>query len=188
MAKDDIVFASQSPPHNSVELTQPDWCRKRTCVCLNSSSAGSSGTIFKIQKVVKNHNHITFFFFFWSFNIFPRWLWLFFKTWQWYFLFSFFRIFIYLFGCLRSYLRHAGSFVAVDRLSSCGAWAPFFTACGIPNQGSNPRSPTSQSRFLTSGPPGKSRQLHNLCHKDWNKIRCFLWSLFTESGFSLMVL
>ena len=33
-------------------------------MCLNSSSAGSSGTIFKIQKVVKNHNHITFFFFF----------------------------------------------------------------------------------------------------------------------------
>ena len=48
-----------SHPLTSVELTQPDSSRRRTCVWLNSSNAGCSNAIFKIQKVVKNHNHIT---------------------------------------------------------------------------------------------------------------------------------
>lgn len=54
-------------------------------------------------------------------------------------------------------------FVGACRIFCCGAqtrqlWCMgcVFTACGIRNQGSNPMSPASQSRFVTSGPPGKS--------------------------------
>ena len=124
---------------------------------LNSSSAGSRNTIFKIQKVVKNHNHITFFFFFF-FGLLMSFpddcgYSLKFDTGTFSSLFLEYYLFIWL----------SRVFVGACRIFCCGAqtrqlWCMgcFFTACGIRNQGSNPMSPASQSRFVTSGPPGKS--------------------------------
>ena len=71
-----------------------------------------------------------------------------------------FRHFMYIFGCIASKSSHAGSFVAVHRLSSCG------TASVAPW---NTRGPVSvlwpvielvsaalQGELVTTGPPGKS--------------------------------
>ena len=66
---------------------------------------------------------------------------------------------MYLFDCVGSYLRHLGPFVwlmaslAVVHGLSCSV------ACGIlaPQPGIEPMSPELQSRFSTTGPPGKSQ-------------------------------
>ena len=80
-----------------------------------------------------------------------------------YFHFFFFLIFIYLFGCLESWLRHAGSFVVVCGLS-CSV------ACGIlvPQPGITPASHALQGRFVIVGPPGKSLDsFHSCCWKPY---------------------
>ena len=72
---------------------------------------------------------------------------------------------MYLFGCIRSELQHAGSLLHHMSLSqgipSCGSRASrlsCFKACGIlvPQPGIEPVSPALPGRFLTTGPPGKS--------------------------------
>ena len=99
--------------------------------------------------------------------------------------------FLYFFGCVRSQLEHAGSFIAPRRLLSscalrvfslqlwhvgsvvCGMRAPLLrhtglvalrhVGCGIlvPRPGIEPASPALEGGFFTTGPPGKSR-LHSL--------------------------
>ena len=85
-------------------------------------------------------------------------------------------LFIYLFGCVGCSLRACvvtrGLFVVACGLSSCGARAPESlgsvvvalglscpAACGIlvSRSGIEPVSPALESRFLTTGPPGKSQ-------------------------------
>ena len=58
--------------------------------------------------------------------------------------------FIYLFGCVKSLLRHAG-LIAVDRLS-------YPMACGIlvPQPGTEPVSSALKGNFLITRSPGKS--------------------------------
>ena len=83
-------------------------------------------------------------------------------------------LFISLFGCVKSYLRHGGSSAVVHRLSSCGVWAPedsgsvveehklnCLAAPGIlvPQPGTEPMSSALQGGFLTTGPPEKSLEL-----------------------------
>ena len=63
-----------------------------------------------------------------------------------------------------------GIFVAAHELSSCGMWALAVVAHGlsrsevggilVPPSGIEPMSPALHSRFLTTGPPGKSLKLH----------------------------
>ena len=62
--------------------------------------------------------------------------------------------------------------VARASLSSCGTGSVVAThklscpaACGIlvPQPGKEPVSPELQGRFLTTGPPGKSHDLHLYC-------------------------
>ena len=60
-------------------------------------------------------------------------------------------------------MRHAGSFVAAHRFSSCGAQAIALgpscsETCGIlvPRPGIKPASLALAGGFLTPGPPGKS--------------------------------
>ena len=72
---------------------------------------------------------------------------------EWFYYFK-----IYVCGCLRLQLHHAGSFLAdslivVHGLSCC-------MACGIlvPWPGIQPTSLELQGRFLTTAPPGESRQ------------------------------
>ena len=62
-------------------------------------------------------------------------------------------------GCIGSQLHHAGSFIVVHRSSSYMACRLSCSmACGIlvPQPGIEPASPALQSRFLTTGLPGKS--------------------------------
>ena len=69
-------------------------------------------------------------------------------------------------------LWHVGTLVVAYGLSSCGVWAPqhvgsVVAACGlscpaacgilVPRPGMEPVSPALEGRFLTTGPPGKSR-------------------------------
>ena len=84
---------------------------------------------------------------------------------------TFKNLFIYLFGCIRSYLWHTGSslhhersFVYTDSLvvvpgfSSMALRLSCFMPCRIlvPQPGLEPMSPALQGGFLTTGPPGKS--------------------------------
>ena len=62
-----------------------------------------------------------------------------------------------------SSLHHAGSFLAVHRLPSCGSVVVVsrlscFVACGIlvPQPGIEPESPALEGEVLTTRPPGKS--------------------------------
>ena len=70
---------------------------------------------------------------------------------------------IHLFGSIGPSWRHAGSFVTMHRLTSCGnVEACRFIcsgACGIsaPPPGMEPAPPALQGRFLTNGPPGNSQ-------------------------------
>ena len=76
-----------------------------------------------------------------------------------------------------SLLHQAGPFVAMHGLSRCAMWAlelegsvaaacklSYSTACGIlvPPPETEPVSPALQSKFLNTGPPGKSLQTYNL--------------------------
>ena len=67
---------------------------------------------------------------------------------------------IYIFGCIQSWLQHAGSFVASHRLlsSECGVWTWLsFSMWDIsfpPRR--KPMSPAVEGGFLTTGPPEKS--------------------------------
>ena len=87
-------------------------------------------------------------------------------------------IYFLFWGCIGSWLRHRGSFVAArGLLSSCGMWvflsvveAPGSVvaargiscplACGIlvPRPGIKPVSPSLEGRFFTTGPPGRSQE------------------------------
>ena len=88
------------------------------------------------------------------------------------YLFFLFKLYLFIFGCVGSSLRHAGSsIVARGLLSRCGARAPEClgsvvavlwlscpVACGIlvPRPGIEPASPALEGGFATAGPPGKS--------------------------------
>ena len=70
---------------------------------------------------------------------------------------------IHLFGSTEPSWRHAGSFVTMHRLTSCGNVEACQFICsgayGIsaPPPGMEPVPPALQGRFLTSGPPGNSQ-------------------------------
>ena len=89
---------------------------------------------------------------------------------------TFKNLFIYLFGCIRSYLWHTGSslhhersFVYTDSLvvvpgfSSMALRLSCFMPCRIlvPQPGLEPMSPALQGGFLTIGPPGNSQREHS---------------------------
>ena len=59
-----------------------------------------------------------------------------------------------------SSLGHVGSFAAVHTLAvACGLSCSTAGGVLVPRPGFEPRSPSLQGRFLTTGPPGKSRIL-----------------------------
>ena len=60
-------------------------------------------------------------------------------------------IFLYLFGCIRSELWHAGSSVMLCKLS-----CPMASGILVPQPGIELTSPGLQGRLFATGPPGKS--------------------------------
>ena len=75
-------------------------------------------------------------------------------------------------GCIGSQLHHAGSFIVVHRPSSYMACRLSCSiACGIlvPQPGIEPASPALQSRFLTTGLPGKSSAMTIMENIQWWK-------------------
>ena len=87
-----------------------------------------------------------------------------------------FNYFVYLLGCVVSWLQHVGSLschaessVAVHRLSSCGLKAQQLQHMSLvalwpvgfqfPDQGMNLCPPALQGGLFTAGPPGKSQDL-----------------------------
>ena len=90
---------------------------------------------------------------------------------------SLFHIYLCSFGCVRSWLQHAGSFVVACRLfiavwglpSSCGTGRPrswgtrASLSCDMwdlsSRPGIKPKCPALEGGFLTTGPPGKSLYL-----------------------------
>ena len=63
----------------------------------------------------------------------------------------FFKVFIYLFGCIRSQLWCTGSLVKVYKLRY-----PVADGILVPQPGIEPKPPTLEWGFLATGPPGKS--------------------------------